>query len=156
MEAPITPPDSAPPRCRHPATRGAAVRAGARERPLGQPVRVANPLCAGAQGHRIRVHPLGVYRYRKAFDGRFKTLPVLEHGDTMLSESWDIAEYIDREFPAGPALFACPAEREMVRLMDSWFASEVMRKLFRIYVLDIHDAARPRDRPYFGKAARRA
>jgi glutathione S-transferase len=93
--------------------------------------------------------PLGFTDIAQAFEGRFKTVPVLEHGATMLSESWDIADYIDREFPDRPALFACPAEREMVRLMDSWFASEVMRKLFRIYVLDIHDAARPRDRPYF-------
>ena len=93
--------------------------------------------------------PLGFTEIAQTFGGRFKTVPVIESGDTMLAESWDIAEYLDREFSAGPALFSSPAEREMVRLMDAWFSSEVMRKLFPVYVLDIHDAARPEDRPYF-------
>ncbi|HLN47940.1 MAG TPA: glutathione S-transferase N-terminal domain-containing protein [Steroidobacteraceae bacterium] len=93
--------------------------------------------------------PLGFTEISQAFGGRFKTVPVIERGDTMLAESWDIAEYLDREFPAGPALFSSPAEREMVRLTDAWFSADVMRKLFRVYVLDIHNAARPEDRPYF-------
>jgi glutathione S-transferase len=92
---------------------------------------------------------LGFTEIGRAFGGRFKTVPVIERGDSMLGESWDIAEFIDREYPAGPALFSSPAEREMVRLMDAWFCAEVMRKLFRVYVLDIHNAARPEDRPYF-------
>ena len=37
----------------------------------------------------------------------------------------------------------------MVRLFDAWFAPTVMRKLFGIYALDIHNAARPQDQPYF-------
>ncbi len=93
--------------------------------------------------------PLGFTEIAQAFGGRFKTVPVIEHGETMLGESWEIAEYLDREFPAGPGLFSSQAEREMVRLTDAWFSAEIMRKLFRIYVLDIHNAARPQDRPYF-------
>lgn len=93
--------------------------------------------------------PLGLTEIAQAFGGRLKTVPVIERGDTMLGESWDIAEYLDREFPTGPVLFSSAAEREMVRLTDAWFSAEVMRKLFRLYVLDIHNAARPEDRPYF-------
>ncbi|HEV7285093.1 MAG TPA: glutathione S-transferase N-terminal domain-containing protein, partial [Kaistia sp.] len=29
----------------------------------------------------------------KLVGGRFKTVPVLEHGDTVMAESWDIAVY---------------------------------------------------------------
>jgi glutathione S-transferase len=93
--------------------------------------------------------PLGFTDIAQAFGGRFKTVPVIKHGDTMLGESWDIAEYLDREFLGEPALFSSLAERAMVRLMDAWFSAEVMRKMFRVYVLDIHNAARPEDRPYF-------
>jgi Glutathione S-transferase, N-terminal domain len=38
--------------------------------------------------------PLGFTDISKTFDERFKTLPVIEHADTMLGESWDIAEYL--------------------------------------------------------------
>ncbi|MEA3197178.1 MAG: hypothetical protein QOF32_1230, partial [Gammaproteobacteria bacterium] len=81
--------------------------------------------------------------------GRFKTVPVIEHGGTTLAESWDIAEYLDRALPGQPALFAGPAEQAMVRLTDAWFSAEVLRKMFGVYVLDIHNAVRPEDRPYF-------
>ncbi|HEY0802391.1 MAG TPA: glutathione S-transferase N-terminal domain-containing protein, partial [Steroidobacteraceae bacterium] len=77
------------------------------------------------------------------------TVPILEHGDTVLAESWDIAEYLDRAFPDHPRLFSSPAELAAVRLTDAWFINEVLRKMFRVYVKDVHDAARPEDRPYF-------
>jgi glutathione S-transferase len=93
--------------------------------------------------------PIGFTEIPKVFGGRFKTVPVIEYGDTMLGESWDIAEYLDREFPGQPALFSGPTEYAMVRLNDAWFSTDILRKMFRIYILDVHDAARPQDRPYF-------
>jgi glutathione S-transferase len=92
---------------------------------------------------------LGFTAIPKAFGGRFKTVPVIEHGTTLMAESWDIAEYLDRAFPDRPRLFSGPAEIAMVRLMDAWFTSEIMRKMFRLYVKDVHDAAHPQDRDYF-------
>jgi glutathione S-transferase len=80
--------------------------------------------------------------------GRFNTVPILEHGATAMAESWDIAEYLDRAFPDKP-LFGGAAELAVVRLMDMWFTIEVMRRMFRVYVKDVHDAARPADQPYF-------
>jgi len=93
--------------------------------------------------------PIGFTEIPQVFGGRFKTVPVIEHRDTMLSESWDIAEYLDRAFPDTAPLFSGPAENAMVRLTDAWFSGEILRKMFRIYILDVHDAARPEDRPYF-------
>ena len=93
--------------------------------------------------------PLGFTEISPSFNGRFKTVPVLEHGDSMLAESWDIAEHLDRAFPGRPALFSGPAEQAMVRLTDAWLSAEILRKMFFVYVLDIHNAARPEDRAYF-------
>jgi glutathione S-transferase len=83
------------------------------------------------------------------FGGKFKTVPILEHGETLMAESWDIALYLDRRFPDKPALFTSAAELAMVRLTDSWFTAEVQRRLFRVYIKDVYDCARPADRPYF-------
>jgi glutathione S-transferase len=85
--------------------------------------------------------------------GRFKTVPIIEHdGDTPMAESWDIAEYLDRAFPDRPALFSSPAENATVRLFDAWMTSDILRKMFGVYVLDIYNAARPEDRPYFRRS----
>jgi glutathione S-transferase len=93
--------------------------------------------------------PLGFSDIPKIFDGRFKTVPILEHGDTVMAESWDIAQYLERAFPQSRPLFSSPTEQAMVRLMDAWFLAEVLRKLFRLYVLDVYNAARPQDQAYF-------
>jgi glutathione S-transferase len=92
---------------------------------------------------------LGFTEIPSKFAGKFKTVPVLEHGDTLMAESWDIVEHLDQQFPEKPALFSSPAELAVVRLTDSWFTSEVVRRLFRLYIKDVHDCARPADRPYF-------
>jgi glutathione S-transferase len=93
--------------------------------------------------------PLGFIEIPKVLGGRFKTVPVIEHGETMMAESWDIAEYLDRAFPERPTLFSGPAENAMVRLFDSWFIICVVRQMLPIIVLDVHNAARAEDRPYF-------
>jgi glutathione S-transferase len=80
--------------------------------------------------------------------GRFKTVPVIEYGATAMDESWDIVAFLDREFPLRP-LFHSPSEFAMVRLNDAWFSAEILRRLFRIYVLDVHNAARQQDRTFF-------
>jgi glutathione S-transferase len=80
--------------------------------------------------------------------GRFKTVPIIEHGATLLAESWDIAAYLEATFPAQP-LFSGPAEIAMVRMFEAWLLTEIVRRAVGIYLLDVHDAARPEDRGYF-------
>ncbi len=92
---------------------------------------------------------VGFTEIAKILDGRFKTVPIIQHGNTIMAESWDIAEYLDRAFPGSTPLFSSPAELAMVRLTDAWFTSEISRKMFGVYVLDVHNAARPEDRDYF-------
>src|SRR5277367_2349204 len=70
---------------------------------------------------------LGFTEISTVLGGRFKTVPVLEHGATRLAESWDIAEYLDGAFPGQPRLFNNAAELALARLMDAWFSFEVMR-----------------------------
>jgi glutathione S-transferase len=96
--------------------------------------------------------PLGFTEIPEAFGGRFKTVPVIGYGEEMLSESWDIAANLDRRFPAQRQLFSGPAEFAMVKLFDAWLHGDILRRLFRIYALDIHNAARPQDRAYFRRS----
>ncbi len=93
--------------------------------------------------------PLGFTEIPGMLGGRAKTVPVIEHEGASLAESWDIAEYLDRTFPSLPPIFSGPAEYAMVRLMDDWFSAEILRSLFRLYVLDVHNSIRAEDRPYF-------
>ncbi|MGA7540167.1 MAG: glutathione S-transferase N-terminal domain-containing protein [Steroidobacteraceae bacterium] len=93
--------------------------------------------------------PLGFNDLRRVLGGRFKTVPILEEGEHRIGDSWDIAEYLDRAHPDRAPIFTSAAERAMVRMFDAWFSIEILRRLLGLYVLDVHDAARPEDRAYF-------
>jgi glutathione S-transferase len=93
--------------------------------------------------------PVGFTEIPQAVGGRFKTVPFIEDGELGVGDSWEIAGYLDRTYATHRPLFSGPAEVAMVRLFDTWFSMEVMRGMFRVYALNIHDAARPEDRGYF-------
>ncbi|MFI4926837.1 MAG: glutathione S-transferase N-terminal domain-containing protein, partial [Burkholderiales bacterium] len=93
--------------------------------------------------------PLGFTDIPTVFGGRFNTVPVLRDGDHVVAESWDIAEYLERTRPQGAVLFGGASEVATTRVLDAWLQAEILRRLFRLYVLDIHNAARPQDRRYF-------
>jgi len=93
--------------------------------------------------------PLGFTEIPRVFAGRFKTVPVITDGHTMLAESWDIAEYLDQAYPRSPRLFSGDSEIATLKLLDAWLHAEILRRMFRLYLLDIHNAARPEDRSYF-------
>ena len=92
--------------------------------------------------------PLGFTDIPKVFAGRYKTVPVLAENDQMIVDSWSIVDHLERANPDRP-LFSGPEEYAMVRLFDAYFTVEMLRKLFALYALDIHNAARPEDRAYF-------
>jgi glutathione S-transferase len=109
----------------------------------------------GHKGLDFETVPVGFTGIPKILGGRYKTLPVLTDGETAVGDSWEIAAYLDAAFPHRPALFHGPGEYSAVRLHDEWQAWHVMRKLFALYALDIHDAARPEDRAYFRQSRER-
>jgi len=93
--------------------------------------------------------PLGFTDIPKVFAGRYKTVPVLAEDDQTIVDSWAIVDHLERTHPDRPALFSGPEEYAMVRLFDACFTVDMIRKLFALYALDIHNAARSEDRPYF-------
>ena len=100
------------------------------------------------KGLAFESRPVGFTGIKQLCGGRFRTVPILEHGTTVMNESWQIAEYLDRVFPRR-ALFATAAENATVRFADACLAEVLLRRMFYIYVLDVHNAARPADRAYF-------
>ena len=103
------------------------------------------------KGLEIRSAPVGFTEIAGICGGRFKTVPIIEDGASAVCDSWDIVDYLDRTYTTRP-LFSAPGEYAMVRFFDSWFSLEVLRRMFGICALNIHDRARPEDREYFRRS----
>lgn len=95
--------------------------------------------------------PVGFCDIPAIAGGGYKTVPIIEDGATVICDSWAIADYLDQTYPDRP-LFASASERSLAEFFDNWFLLDVMRRMFGLYVLDIHDQARPEDQDYFRRS----
>ncbi|RVT95880.1 glutathione S-transferase family protein [Rhodovarius crocodyli] len=83
---------------------------------------------------------------RLAFSGQ-GLVPVLVDGDTVLSDSWRIAEWLEEKHPDRPSLFGgAPA---LVRFVNSWADTALHPALARLIIMDIHGCLAPADQAYF-------
>lgn len=83
-----------------------------------------------------------------AFSGQTK-VPVLADGETAVSDSWNIACYLEDNAPDRPSLFGCAVGRGTARLVNHWMDEAVIPHLFRLLIGEIYDHVRPEDREYF-------
>ena len=80
---------------------------------------------------------------RRMLDGSYTRLPVIDDNGTIVPDSWDIAEYLDRTYPDRPLLYRSQAEKSFARLLDGWMWRGMIHAWFSCYTLDqvklVHD-----------------
>ena len=82
-----------------------------------------------------------------AFSGQGR-VPVIRDGETVVADSWAIAEYLEDNYPT-PALFGGVAARAHARFINAWADSVLLGGIARLIVRDIFDVIAPADRDYF-------
>ena len=83
-----------------------------------------------------------------AFSGH-KRVPVLVDGERTVSDSWDIACYLEEGYPDAPSLFGGAMGRAQARFINSWADTHLHPALMHLIVLDIHDHVAAEDKKYF-------
>src|SRR3978361_1959289 len=77
-----------------------------------------------------------------------KTVPTLVDGETVIGDSWEIADHLDRQYPDKPLLQG-KSERGLAKFLTAWTESIVHPALTRIVVHDIYKHVAEQDRDYF-------
>ncbi|HEY1936207.1 MAG TPA: glutathione S-transferase family protein [Acetobacteraceae bacterium] len=85
-----------------------------------------------------------------AFSGQ-ERVPVIRDGDTVVSDSWAIAEYLEEHSPT-PALFGSATARAHARFINAWCDSVMLGGIARLIVRDILDVVDAKDRDYFRRS----
>lgn len=76
-------------------------------------------------------------------------VPVLVDGDRVVTDSWDIACYLDETYPDAPALFGNDAARGAALVIKHWLEQAIHPLVARLILLDVYHQLDERDRPYF-------
>jgi len=85
-------------------------------------------------------------------EGRFKTVPILDDGGTLVCDSLAIADYLEDTYHGRPSLYGGPGGRALARFVDRWAVTQLHGPLVRIVVRDIHDRLEPADQAYFRRS----
>ncbi len=81
--------------------------------------------------------------------GPHKTIPVIEDGETLVCDSWVIANYLEDNYRDSPSLFGDGAARGFSQFLQQWGMRHISFLLLHIILLDIHDRLDPADQAYF-------
>ena len=82
-------------------------------------------------------------------NGASKIVPILKDGETLVADSFAIAEYLETAYPDRPSLFGGEGGRALSRFVESWSQRTLHPALARLLVLDIHDCLAESDQAYF-------
>jgi len=83
-----------------------------------------------------------------AFSGQHK-VPVLVDGDSVVSDSWEIACYLEDHYPDAPSLFDGPGGRALARFINHWTDHGLQKALGPVLAPYLHAVADPDDRAYY-------
>lgn len=95
-----------------------------------------------------------VERIRKLSGQHF--VPIIEHDETVVHDSWAIACYLEDRFPDGPSLFGGAAGRGVARLVNIWSDTVLAVTLRRQVYADFIWCIDPDDRAYFRSSREKA
>lgn len=76
-------------------------------------------------------------------------LPVITDGDTVVSDSWAIAEFLEAKYPEGPSLFATDEAKAEAESFHQWASSTLSKHIPGILILDLYNILADQDKEYF-------
>jgi glutathione S-transferase len=79
-------------------------------------------------------------------------VPILQDGDRVIHDSWDIACYLEDRFPDRPSLFGGEAGRGLARLVNNWAAETLGPAIRRLISADFILCLAAEDRDYFRRS----
>jgi glutathione S-transferase len=89
-----------------------------------------------------------------AFSGG-TTVPVIRDGDTVVRDSWAIAEHLEAAYPDEPSLFGGESGMALARLANNWVDRSVLAVAFPLLAIDALAVQDPADRAYFTELTER-
>jgi glutathione S-transferase len=101
------------------------------------------------KGLTFDIAPVGFTEIPRLEQGATKIVPLLRDGEKLVSDSFDIALYLEEAYPDRPPLFSGEGGKAMARFVEGWSQTTLHTAIGRIAIMDIHDSLDPIDRAYF-------
>ena len=78
-----------------------------------------------------------------------KTVPVMKDKDTVVRDSWKIAEYLENRYRDSPPLFGGEIGRGVTQAFNTWADRALVPAMLHVIAADIHERVDALDEGYF-------
>src|SRR5258708_35276268 len=78
-----------------------------------------------------------------------KTVPVIKDGETVVRDSWRIAEHLEDKYPQAPTLFGGAIGRGVTQAFNTWVDRALIAAMMPVIVAALHERIDPADEQYF-------
>jgi glutathione S-transferase len=82
-------------------------------------------------------------------EGIHKTVPIIEDGDRIVGDSWEIAKYLETTYGDRPALFGEASGVALTSFVQAWVVNVLHRGIQELIIFDIYKHLDVADQPYF-------
>ena len=83
-----------------------------------------------------------------AFSGG-KTVPIIKDGETVVRDSWKIAEHLEDKYLQAPTLFGGAIGRGVTQTFNTWVDRVLVAAMMPVIVADTYERVAPADETYF-------
>ena len=87
-------------------------------------------------------------KYKLEFSSQ-ELVPVIKDDDMIISDSWDIAVYLEKSYESPTSLFGAHNDFNQVKFISSWVDSQLHPLIARCVVRDILNVISPSEHEYF-------
>jgi glutathione S-transferase len=85
-----------------------------------------------------------------------KTVPVMKDKDTVVRDSWKIAEYLENRYKDAPPLFGGDIGRGVTQAFNTWADRALVPAMLQVIAADIHERVDALDEGYFRQTMEKA
>jgi len=78
-----------------------------------------------------------------------RTVPVIRDGETVVRDSWKIAEHLESAYPRAPSLFGGAIGHGLCQTFNIWADRTLVPAMLPVVVADIYERIDPVDRDFF-------
>ena len=107
-------------------------------------------LALAHMGIKVKRVPIFLNKFREIYiKEKLVNLPTIIDGKRKIEGSWEVANYLERNFPESPSLFGGEVGTHLAKFIHSWAENNLLKHLYALIGDRVYNILDPGDRDLF-------
>lgn len=99
---------------------------------------------------KVKRVPISLYKFREKFKNEnLSILPAIVDGNRKIETSWEVATYLERNFPEAPTIFGGEVGTHLAKFIHAWAEKNILKHLYALIGDKVYEILEKDDQPLF-------